>query len=479
MHWLRRRIHPVWQVAALSYGVVLGVALAQWWRVENPWALCILGVVFAILAVWRQRRILLVFALVAGLCFGLARGAGDQRELTLYKSIYNQQVTLTGTVRDDADATNSSTRVQIKNIKLGEQDLPGQVWVSLVRARDVQRGDVIVVQGTLREGFGNFVASLPSATLQQISRVPSGDPALEVRDSFAESVRRAISEPAASLGVGYLLGKKSALPEQLLEALKITGLTHIIVASGYNLTILVRLARRLFAKISKFLAAFVSGGLIFGFIAMTGLSPSMTRAGLVTGLSLLAWYYGRNFHPIVLLGIALAATTLWQPSYAWGDVGWQLSFAAFAGVMIVAPIMSAYFFGKQRAPAVGQILLETLAAQLVTAPIIMMIFGQISVIALMSNLLIAPFIPLAMALTTVAGLGGFLPAAALIFGWPAQQLLNAMIAVVYWCADQPWAQAQQQLTWWGALIWYGTLFAIVFYMKRRSKFSLRTASVVA
>ena len=109
----------------------------------------------------------------------------------------------------------------------------------------------------------------------------------------------------------------------------------------------------------------------------------------------------------------------------------------------------------------------------------MMIFGQISVIALMSNLLIAPFIPLAMALTTVAGLGGFLPAAALIFGWPAQQLLNAMIAVVYWCADQPWAQAQQQLTWWGALIWYGTLFAIVFYMKRRSKFSLRTASVVA
>ena len=85
MHWLRRRIHPVWQVAALSYGVVLGVALAQWWRVENPWALCILGVVFAILAVWRQRRILLVFALVAGLCFGLARGAGDQRELTLYK----------------------------------------------------------------------------------------------------------------------------------------------------------------------------------------------------------------------------------------------------------------------------------------------------------------------------------------------------------------------------------------------------------
>ena len=109
---------------------------------------------------------------------------------------------------------------------------------------------------------------------------------------------------------------------------------------------------------------------------MTGASPSMVRAGLVTGLSLLAWYVGRKFHPVVLLGLVSAMTVLWNPNYAWGDMGWMLSFAAFAGVIIVAPIMSAYFFSADKVSSVAQILLETLAAQLVTAPIIMVAFGQ-------------------------------------------------------------------------------------------------------
>ena len=140
------------------------------------------------------------------------------------------------------------------------------------------------------------------------------------------------------------------------------ALPIFIVASGYNLTILVRLARRLFAKISKYLATLVSCSLVLGFIAMTGASPSMVRAGLVTGLSLLAWYVGRKFHPVVLLGIVSAITVLCNPSYAWGDMGWMLSFAAFAGVIIVAPVMTAYFFSADKVPAIIQILLETLAA---------------------------------------------------------------------------------------------------------------------
>jgi len=134
------------------------------------------------------------------------------------------------------------------------------------------------LSGTLRAGFGNYAASLARASVLKIKRVPGGDPALELRDGFAAQVRRAIREPEASLGIGFLLGKKSELPQQLLEALKIAGLTHIIVASGYNLTILVRLARRLFAKVSKFLAMFASVGLIGGFMAVIGESGAVLGA---------------------------------------------------------------------------------------------------------------------------------------------------------------------------------------------------------
>lgn len=471
----------MWHVAALCYGAVIGVAAAQWIRADIPgWIAGLAALAIFIIIVKTPQRYMIVLAVAAGACVGLARGSGDQAQLTAYEPLIGRQVVLSGTVKDDADvASGGGLRLQIIDVVLGERSLPGQIWVTIAKPGNIKRGDRLRLSGTLRAGFGNYAASLARASVFKIKRVPGSDPALELRDGFAAQVRRAIREPEASLGIGFLLGKKSELPPQLLEALKIAGLTHIIVASGYNLTILVRLARRLFAKVSKFLAMFASVGLIGGFMAVTGLSPSMTRAGLVTGLSLWAWYYGRKFHPVVLLGMALAITTLWNPSYAWGDVGWQLSFAAFAGVIIVAPIMTAYFFGRQAAPAIGQILLETLAAQLVTAPVLLVAFGQISVISLLANLLIVPFIPFTMVLAAGAGVGAMIaPGLVAVLGYPAQFVLSCMIAATYWCAEQPWAQITQQVGWVGAAAWYVVLLAAVGYMKRASGYRLRDASVV-
>ena len=320
----------MWHVAALCYGAVIGVAAAQWIWADIPgWIAGLAALAIFAVIIKTPQRYMIVLAVAAGACVGLARGSGDQAQLTAYEPLIGRQVVLSGTVKDDADvASGGGLRLQIIDVTLGERSLPGQIWVTIAKPGNIKRGDRLRLSGTLRAGFGNYAASLARASVLKIKRVPGGDPALELRDGFAAQVRRAIREPEASLGIGFLLGKKSELPPQLLEALKIAGLTHIIVASGYNLTILVRLARRLFAKVSKFLAMFASAGLIGGFMAVTGLSPSMTRAGLVTGLSLWAWYYGRKFHPVVLLGVALTITTLWNPSYAWGDVGWQLSFAA-------------------------------------------------------------------------------------------------------------------------------------------------------
>lgn len=478
MEWLSKRLHPMWHAAALCYGILGGVALAQWWSGVSWW-LAIAAIPLIGLAFWQQRRILLILALGGGLLIGLARGSSDQTQLKLYEPLYGQSVQITGTVRDDADYVTSGTKLQIAGIKMGGKSLPGQIWLSLRSNPSIKRGDELTLRGILKPGFGNFAAVLAKAKLDGIKRTAGSDSALELRDTFANGVHRAINDPGASLGIGFLLGKKSMLPENLLEALKITGLTHIIVASGYNLTILVRLARRLFSRMSKYSATFASFVLILGFIAMTGASPSMVRAGLVTGLSLLAWYVGRKFHPVVLLGLVSAMTVLWNPNYAWGDMGWMLSFAAFAGVIIVAPIMSAYFFSADKVSSVAQILLETLAAQLVTAPIIMVAFGQLSVISLLANLLVGPFIPLAMLLTAIGGVSGLiLPAVAHIVGWPAQMMLDTMIAVVNWCAEQSWASVELQIPWWAAVLWYGLIILMVYFMKHRSGYRLRDASIV-
>ena len=99
-------------------------------------------------------------------------------------------------------------------------------------------------------------------------------------------------------------------------------------------------------RVSRYTAAISGVAMTLTFIGITGISPSMMRAGLVSLLSLIAWYYGRKLNPIVLLFFTAAISIMVQPAYIWGDVGWMLSFASFAGVMLFAPVLQAYFYGE-------------------------------------------------------------------------------------------------------------------------------------
>lgn len=482
MYWLRIKIHPTWYFTASCMGVLVGITAAQWWNSFAEIIWLFVGLICCVLAGAAGRRWLLAVAVLGGGLIGLWRGSIDQQALTTYAPLYGKHVELTGRVVDDSD-TNSrgQTTLRLQNVTMEGHGLVGNVWVSTPTplAANVQRSDTVRVDGKLQLGFGSYPASMVDTKFQLVAREQPGDVALTARNGFSQAVSTAIHEPAASLGIGYLLGQKRGLPDDLATALQVAGLTHIVVASGYNLTILVRLGRRLFEKISKYLSALTGIGLIASFIAITGLSPSMTRAGLVAGLGLWAWYYGRKFHPVTLLSFAAAVTVLFNPSYAWGNVGWQLSFAAFAGVMIVAPLLTAYFFGTERPPSIVQILGETFSAQIATLPIILFIFGKFSAIAIISNLIILPFVPLAMLLTFIAGLTALVvPAWATIVGWPAQLLLDTMIAVIRWCADIPWALVEWRLPLAGVIGWYVALVLACWHMQRASGYKLRNASIV-
>jgi competence protein ComEC len=423
----------------------------------------------------------IIFLIIGGCVMGLSRGGVTHQELAPYTRIVGRQVTLQGTVSEDIDIGKSGELVmRLKDIRINNHALAGTVWISSgAKKVDIRRSDSVTVKGKLATGFGSFAGSMYRAALVKVERLVPGDQALQARDWFSDGVRRAISEPEASLGVGYLVGQRRSLPPELDDALRMAGLMHVVVASGYNLTILVRLARRLFVKISKYLATVSAGGMIVAFVAVTGLSPSMSRAGLVAGLSLAAWYYGRKFHPLVLLPFAAAVTLLINPSYGWNDLGWQLSFAAFAGVMVLAPLMQAYFFGDKKPGTVRQILGETMSAQLVTFPILVVAFGQFSNVAIFANILILPLVPLAMLLTFIAGIGAIVsPVITPIIGLPAQWLLHYMTTAARYVADLPWAQTEITIP---PIIAYGgyiVLAGLCFYMWRKTKFTLRDSSII-
>lgn len=475
MYAFGRQLHQSWLLACLFLGSTAGVIVSFW--LGDPrftsvsWP--VVGIVLAVIGIWRRRAWCLPVLCIAGGLIGLWRGGNYRLEILPYSRLEGHIVTVQGRVSDDADSgEHGETIVRLSTIMINGHALPGSVWVSSTTKAEIWRGDSVAVKGKLATGFGSFAASMYRAELMKAERPEPGDVALRVRDWFAGGVRTAVPEPEASLGVGYLVGQRRSLPENLDAALKAAGLTHIVVASGYNLTILVGIARRLLARFSKFLATFLSGGMIISFVAITGMSPSMSRAGLVTGLSLLAWYYGRKFHPVVLLALAAAVTLCINPSYGGNDLGWQLSFASFAGVLIVGPLLQQYFFGDKPPGVVRQVLFETLSAWLCTVPLIILAFGQFSNVAIIANLLVLPFVPLAMLLTFVAGVAALIiPPLAGIAGFPAFLLLGYMTKTAMYLGSLPWAQTVMTMTPVTLGVYYVVLVAICGYIWHVTKFN--------
>lgn len=470
MWWMKQKVHSSWFIAASSAGFVLGVMLALKVQANFFWGIG--GILLLAVSFVVMRRYMLLVASVAAFVVGISYGSAHYGERAAYRYWIGKEISLRGRVKEDPSrAPSGSTSLQLDSVSINENKLSGFVYVSTRSPGDAKRGDIVEAKGVPKEGFAQFPIALSVQYLDKIIRSPTADIGRTVRDWFADKVRIGIPEPAASLGIGFLTGQKSSLPEDLSDALRIVGLTHIVVASGYNLTILVQLARKLLLRVSKYTATVSASSMIMLFMAMTGLSPSMARAGLVSAMSLLAWYYGHSFHPFILLPLAAALTIVIQPNYAWGDMGWQLSFASFFGVMIVSPLLHVYFFGRDPPGVVRQVLGETISAHLVTMPVIALSFGVLSNVAIFANLLVVPFVPLAMLLTFITGIVGiFIPSIASIVALPATWLLNYMVYSARTIADIPWAQSEAQFP---AAVWATYALLIVLsclWMWRKTKY---------
>lgn len=479
---IQRRVHVSWLLAMCSAGIVGGATLVQ--HIDQSlfgdevWL--VLGVFTTTLCLLKARLYVVPAVITSGLIIGLWRGSVLESNLSVYESIIGKTTQLKAKISDDPDiGKNGELILRLKDISVQNKQISGRIWTTVNTSYTIKRGDIVTLDGKLTKGFGNFNAAMYGPKLILAERPQPGDVAGSLRDDYSEKIRLGIKEPEASLGTGFLLGQRRALPPELAEALVITGLTHVIVASGYNLTILVRITRRLLVRTSKYLATLAAALMMSGFVAVTGASPSMVRASLVTGISLAAWYYGRKIHPLVILPFAAAVTILIDPSYAWNDIGWQLSFTAFAGVMIVAPLLQSYFFGEKKPGTVRQILGETISAFILTLPIMVVAFGQFSNVAILTNILILPLIPLAMLLTFLTGFAGIFSAGlAELIGLPASAVLVYMVNVIDFFAQIEWAQSIITVGPWFSWVAYTLIIITSIYLWRSTRTNLEQNNII-
>jgi competence protein ComEC len=170
--------------------------------------------------------------------------------------------------------------------------------------------------------------------------------------------------------------------------------------------------------------------LVLVFIVLVGNSPSIMRAALVSFISIITWYYGRNIRPVLLILLVAAITAGINPIYLWSDIGWYLSFLAFFGVLVLAPLIIRRISHRKQPKLITLVLVETIAAQVMTMPIIIYIFGRASLVSIPANLLVVPFVPLAMLLALIAGVCGMIASTASgVIAVPARLILTYMLDV--------------------------------------------------
>lgn len=422
-------------ITAGCLSVLAGLGLARK-VIFNPTDWWLLTAVILVPLIRRKNITALILVIFAGLLVGLWHGGIYMQKLAELKSYDGHAVTIQATATADAVyGKNQQLDFTANHVKLENgKPLAGSFHISGFGTNMVYRGDTIKVHGKLFSSRGANQARMGYAQISVTAAGHSWYTGFARR--FGAGMQNALPEPTASFGMGLLVGQRSNMPADIIAALTTVGLVHIVAVSGYNLTIIIRGIQRLKPR-SKYQQLALSLALIGAFLAVTGFSASIVRAAIVSGLSLIAWYFGRSIKPAALISFAAALTALVKPFYIWGDMSWYLSFLAFFGVMIIAPIIQARFFRRQP-KFITIVLIETLSAELMTLPLIIFSFNQLSIVGLLANLIIVPLVPLAMLVSAVAGSAGMLvPQLSGWLAWPATILLTYMLDVVHLMSQIP------------------------------------------
>ncbi len=448
-----------------------GIGLARTKMTIEP-ALLWLGLAIIFITARKSKMALIISIFIFSLLLGLWRGQTYMAKLATYDPLYGHKVIVVGKADTDGIyAKGSQLAFDLKNIHVAEPyraQLVGKIGIKGFGTPMVYRGDTVQVSGKLFQTRGSKQASL---SYSQISVVERSQSNMEtIRHKFQAGMYTALPEPLASFGLGLLIGQRNTLPQEVNDQLSAVGLTHIVAVSGYNLTIIMLAVAFLLKGRSKYQSTIIALLLIGLFILFTGFSASIVRAAIVSTLGLAAAYYGRSFRPLLLILLAAALTAGWYPIYLWSDVGWYLSFLAFFGVLIIAPLALTRFYAPKQPKLLALVLAETLCAQLMALPLIMYIFGKVSLIALPANILVVPLVPLGMLLSFVAAISGMLiPTLAGWFAWPARILLTYMLNIVSLMSRLPHALAPSSLSLPKLMAVYGGIVFVVYILWAKTR----------
>jgi len=455
---------------AILFAFLTGIFLGDIIRVDYGWlAGILLGVLTGIILFWSRNYWRLAFLAFFGFFLGL--GYFNWQDLANRSIILplGKEIILTGEIVGHPEI--SADNIQYV-LSLGK----GKIQLTAPRYPEYHYGDKLKVKGILKEPPSYLFHRKIQAALYygKIEKVGQGGNKViriiyQLRDRFEENLNLALKEPYASFAAGLLLGSRRNIPDSLMSDFNRTGTTHIIAVSGYNVTIIIFYIGLVLGLFSRRIGFYGTILVILIFVIMTGAPASVVRAGILAGLVSWGKFEGRRINQLILILLVASLMLLLNPYMLKFDVGFELSFLAFAGLVYLSPILTNLKFINILPDLVRTSLSETLGAQIAVLPILIVVFGRASIISPLTNILVLWLIPTAMFGVFLVGMAGFLSAGfAGIVSWSAWLFLKYIIIVVEFFSKFPWASLEVKLqSWWWLPIFY-VLLGLAIYKSRRA-----------
>lgn len=439
--------------------------------------LWILGIVALLVFLWALLKNFYPAAVYAVLAMVLVGGmirfdtyTRDQPDLSL---LFGKPLMLDGVIVREPQFSEQAERLYIET-----HDRAYGKFILLATTRKYPAyhfGDAVAVEGILRqpENFGEFdyvsylsregVSAL--MVFPQIKKTGEGTGLLvrrmlaRIKYEFEKNIDGALPEPHAAFLKGLILGERASLPPDLVADFRASGTSHIVALSGYNITVVGRslMNALLFFTVPFAVSFWIAVVSVILFVIMTGASASVVRAAIMGILVLIANKEGRTYHLTNALAFAGAVMVFQNPLVLRFDTGFQLSFCATAGLFYFSPHVKRFLekikirlyartagehnLLKPREPGkLQQIFIETLSAQLAVLPLLIYVFGRVSMVSPLTNILVLAAVPYAMGMGALTGALGFIfePFAQAI-GWIAWFLLEYMLLIIKFFARIPLA----------------------------------------
>ena len=281
-----------------------------------------------------------------------------------------------------------------------------------------------------------------------------------IKKKFLDNIKKVLGEPHAALAGGLVVGEKSALGKDLIDDFRKAGLIHIVVLSGYNITIVADSIRRVLAFLPRTIGIGLGGIGILAFGILVGGGATVVRSCIMAVVALFAVLIRRDYNVGKALFIAASLMLIQNPLILFYDPSFQLSFLATLGLLLLSsPIEKKLGFITEKFGIRG-LVASTLATQIFVSPYILYMMGQLSIIGIIVNILVLPIIPLTMFFVFLVGSLGFVSYfASKIAGWISYILLSYELFMVRFFAHLPFSSIElPKFSFWIVVGFYSSYF---------------------